>query len=119
MANRKQQKRRYFRVPYPEAVKPPFKEDTGRKFDVVDISERGLKLDVMGDPDLAVGMHVTGTVVFRDGTTVYVEGDILRIDPDGTAIELAKSINVGSLLREQAFIRNKFPMFLMEKSRMG
>ena len=117
--NKQDQKRRYFRVPYPEAAKPPFEHDTGKTYKVVDISERGMKIDTAGDAELDIGMHVTGTVIFHDNTSVRVAGNVLRIDRDGAAIELANSLNVGNLLREQTFIRKKFPMFLMDKSRMG
>ncbi|MGB1906986.1 MAG: PilZ domain-containing protein [Spongiibacter sp.] len=117
--NKQDQKRRYFRVPYPEAAKPPFEHDTGKTYKVVDISERGMKIDTAGDAELDIGMHVTGTVIFHDNTSVRVAGSVLRIDRDGAAIELANSLNVGNLLREQTFIRKKFPMFLMDKSRMG
>ncbi len=117
--NYEEQKRRYFRVPYPDSIKPPFEEATGKRYKVVDISEKGLKIEALDDPDLKVGMKVGGTVLFHNKTSVKVVGRILRVDPNGAAIELEKSINVGNLLREQSFIRKKFPMFLMDKSRLG
>ena len=89
-------RRRYFRVEYPSEDRPQLKVgDT--MFDVLDISERGLRFTA---PEGAkFGEWVKGFITFHDQKTMEVEGKIVSI-----FIENAQPVEYGE------------PLFLIEKN---
>ncbi len=108
--------RRYFRVPYPDSERPPFHDSSGRRYSVVDVSEKGLKIDAINDPLLPVASRLSGVILFQNGKTVDAEGVALRQDADGLAIALDNGLDVGQLFREQSYIRKHYPVFLLQKT---
>ncbi|WP_372863668.1 PilZ domain-containing protein [Spongiibacter sp.] len=109
-------KRRYFRVPYPEKAQPPFHATSGQRYAVLDISEKGLKINAINDPALPVSARLSGIIELHGGKRISAEGVVLRQDPDGVAVALDNSLDVGQLFREQTYIRKHYPVFLLQKT---
>jgi hypothetical protein len=107
--------RRYFRVPYPDNEQPPFHAHSGQRYSVIDVSEKGLKIAAVNEPDLAISARLSGVIIFHDGKTLEAEGVAIRQDSDGLAIALDKSLDVGQLFREQTYIRKHYPVFMLQK----
>ena len=104
------QRRRYYRLHYPEAERPTvwFK---GRHYEVAEVSEGGLMI-LLGDGcAVRLGQAFVGVVRFQDGETNSIVGVVLRIDENKMAVKLSKGISLRRMMAEQIRLRKKYPMF--------
>ncbi len=98
--------REHYRVAYPTQLRPKFLVQ-GFTFDVVDISERGLRFR-LGDaamPD--AGNEVQGTVRFRSGETITVRGTVLRVDGREVAVRLEEGVPLRVIMEQQRFLLDR------------
>lgn len=98
--------REHYRVAYPTQLRPKFLVQ-GFTFDVVDISERGLRFR-LGDaatPD--AGNEVQGTVRFRSGETITVRGAVLRVDGREVAVRLEEGVPLRVIMEQQRFLLDR------------
>lgn len=74
-----QDRRAHLRLRYPHATRPRVVLlDTGH--DVVDISERSLRLAPENPDEFPAGMIVQAVLSFHDGSTLPIQGRVSRID---------------------------------------
>jgi len=99
--------REYYRVAYPTSLRPRL-EVLDHQFDVVDVSERGLRfrLGQAAAPD--AGNEVQGTIRFRRGDTVPIRGVVVRVDENGeVAARLDDGVPLRVIMEEQRFLLDR------------
>ncbi len=98
--------REHYRVAYPTQLRPRFLVQ-GFTFDVVDISERGLRFR-LGEADAPEpGNEVQGVVRFRRGETITVRGSVLRLDGKEVAVRLEEGVPLRVIMEEQRFLLDR------------
>jgi PilZ domain-containing protein len=95
--------REFYRIPYPTIARPWLVVQS-YEFEVMDVSERGLRFKVGSVVPPAPGEGVAGTVRFRRGEEVQVSGVILRIEDGEAAVQLEQGIPLRVVLDEQRFL---------------
>ncbi len=118
--NQEIQKRQFYRLRYPKKAQP-CAVINGRKFHVCEISEQGMRILFTGDHAVAMGIIVSGSIQFHDGTIVEIEGRTLRQDPDHELIiQLIKGLDLKRMAQEQIYLRAKYPrLFTRTAKKLG
>jgi len=100
--------RAFYRIEYPTRERPLFETDS-EVLDVIDACEFGIRIQLrMARPQK--GDPVQGTIRFRRGTEVTVEGVIVRIVDGYAAIELKPpGIPLRVIFDEQKFLLRHYP----------
>lgn len=94
-----QEKRRYFRIEYPASIRPILKIRK-HEFEVVDISEKGVRFSA--EKEIKFGRWVTGNITFYDGQAIGIEGKIAWKRGESIGMFLTvKSIPYPKILSEQ------------------
>ncbi len=98
----RQEKRRYFRIEYPASIRPILKIRK-HEFEVVDISEKGIRFSA--DKEIKFGRWVTGNVTFNDGQAIGIEGRIAWKRKESVGMFLTvKPIPYPKILSEQRLL---------------
>jgi hypothetical protein len=90
--------RKYFRVKYPPNDRPILRVGT-HSYEVLDISERGLKF--ASDQEAKFAEWVRGTLIFSDRESLVVEGRIIWKKEAQIGLKLATPISYIRILKEQ------------------
>jgi PilZ domain len=98
--------REHFRIQYPAAARPEIVID-GRAYDVLDISEHGVRFRGDGEISIAVGDPLSGSVRFRRTEAVDVRGTVLRIAGREVAAKLDAGVPLKVMIEEQRYIREQ------------
>lgn len=98
--------REHYRVAYPTALRPKLLVQ-GHTFDVVDISERGIRFRLGGAEEPAPGFEVQGAVRFRRGETITVRGVVLRVVQGEVAAKLEEGVPLRVIMEEQRFLLDR------------
>jgi len=110
----KNQKREHYRVVFPTAERPVLKT-ADEQFEVVDLSETGLRFVHEARKTFQIGHRLEGCVHFPDGTDILVDGSVVRtqLTDDGhrTALILATGIAAEVIIRAQQRIIRLYPGF--------
>jgi hypothetical protein len=109
------QKRRFFRLPYPRTAQPPLRSDDGSSYKVLEVSEKGVILELCSGEPFKIGDAVCGEILFHDNQTEYIEGLVYRLDPRGAVVTLNNNISFRNIMREQSYISSHFPLFFRQK----
>ena len=97
-----QEKRKYFRIEYPASIRPTLKIRK-HEFEIVDISEKGVKFSA--GKEIKFGRWVTGNVTFHDGQAIDIEGRIAWKRGESIGMFLTvKSIPYPKILSEQRLL---------------
>ncbi len=101
--------RAHYRLAYPVLERPRLLlGDAG--LEVVDCSERGLRLRVGDTPMPALGTRLRGTLVFRRGETEEVEGAVVRVQAGEVAVHLTeRGVPFSRIWEEQRWLRSRYP----------
>ena len=96
-------RRAHERVIYPPGERPKLMVGGGT-YEVVDCSERGLRVSRAGAALLETSVDVQGRVRFPPGNEVMVEGVVLRVQDDAIAIQftglwIPRDVILGELRR--------------------
>jgi len=94
-------RRRSLRIHYPAHLAPELQIGYDR-YRVIDLSEGGCSLAVFASAVAHAGAHLRGVLRFREGSSLPVEGDILRSTTGELVIEFIHPIPVGYIQREAA-----------------
>ncbi|HEY7683372.1 MAG TPA: PilZ domain-containing protein [Gemmatimonadales bacterium] len=102
--------REHYRVAYPTALRPKLVVQ-GVAFEVLDISERGIRFRL---GDLAApepGFEVQGEVRFKGGDSLDIRGTVLRVHDGEVAARLDEGIPLRVIMEEQRFLlaRHRLP----------
>lgn len=98
---RSSERRRYFRVAYPEAVRPVLRTRT-HEFEVLGLAEKSLRF--CNPAKVRLVDWVKGTLTFFDGTSVEVEGKIVRRHNDEVVLYLITPLPFSRMLQEQRLV---------------
>jgi|SRR5437868_16025 hypothetical protein len=99
-------RREVYRVVYPLVERPTF--EVGRYlYEVVDLSERGLRYEVRDRRMPTVGSEVGGRLQFRRGEEVPVVGQVLRAQQGEVVLQLEPPLPFAEVLAEQRYLRGK------------
>lgn len=94
------QKRNHYRIEYPPAARPVLLIG-GRSYEILNLSEQGLKYDHPGGSKPAIGEPLSGTIVFADRKRVEVEGSVLRVVGSTVVAHLGRGVPFGKIMAEQ------------------
>ena len=99
-----QNRRQHYRIRYPADERPRFVHGTNIS-EVLECSERGIRLRVYGDP-LPPGTPMSGRLTLRHGVQVSVAGKVVWSDEENVAIHLdVAPIPLLAIIREQLYLR--------------
>ncbi len=98
--------REHYRVAYPAALRPRFLVQ-GFTFEVVDISERGLRFRLSDATEPEPGNEVEGTIRFRSGETITVQGHILRVVNQEVAVRLDSGVPLRLIMEQQRYLLDR------------
>lgn len=101
--------RECFRIEYPDN-NHPFLDVGGRSFEVVNISEKGVRVRYDSDgKGFPVDAGVLGVINMRCGDVVEVEGEVLRHVEDGFVVLFSiQPIPLASIINEQRYFARKY-----------
>lgn len=114
-SDKAQQRRQYFRLVFPRQGRLQLKTNSGQSFPIVDMSEKGLRLDFDASQSLRNHQVVSGEICFHDGHRSKVAGKVIRKDSRGSAIMLDLGVETRDMIHEQVHVMRNYPMFLEEK----
>jgi hypothetical protein len=100
------QRRKEYRVRYPITDRPRLRLDS-EEFEVINLSEGGLKFHFQDPLRFVPWPTLQGTLVFADGETKPVQGSVLRTEQDGLAVELSSKIPYRRIVQEQIRLTRK------------
>jgi hypothetical protein len=110
-----QHERAFYRIEYPTRERPQFETDS-EVLDVIDACESGIRVQLRmvrpqkGDP-------INGTIRFRRGAEVTVEGHVVRVMDAQAAIELKPpGIPLRIIFDEQKFLLRHYPQQIRRPS---
>jgi len=101
--------RNFYRLLYPTAERPRLRTET-RDYEVSEISEGGIKIQLAGACVIQKGDPLEGILQFRTGETISIEGVVLRSDEEKVVVTLSSGISLETMLAEQIRLRKKYPM---------
>lgn len=95
-----EQRRSHFRIEY-NALNCPILKLAGIEFNVLDLSEAGIRFSMDGFSGLKVEMDISGSLTFRDGESFLLHGKVIRIDDNKVSLTLKKPIPLRKIMSEQ------------------
>jgi hypothetical protein len=103
------QKRRYYRLQYPESERPLL-SFSGGVYKAIDISEGGVRfsLTTRSAAKLVTNMVIAGTIDFCGRGTFPIKGRLLRIMEDLAVIELDANLPLFHIMAEQRYLIQKY-----------
>jgi hypothetical protein len=101
-------KRELYRITYPVNDRPILKLQ-GNEFEVINISEKGIKFICKQCSEFKIDVAVQCTVTFRDNTSFLLEGKISQTYKHAVVICLTGSIPLGRIIQEQRYILANYP----------
>ena len=101
-------KRNFFRLEYPSGAGPKFISG-GLRFEVVDISEFGIK--ILRKPGVILEKHtiMVGSLIFQNGEAHLLYGSLLRSNDDTLIILLKKPLALKVIRQEELRLLRLFP----------
>ncbi|HZE74603.1 MAG TPA: PilZ domain-containing protein [Gemmatimonadales bacterium] len=96
--------REHYRIQYPPAARPRILIED-RSFDVIDLSERGIRFRVEEGVTFPVGREVSGAIRFRRNEPVEVMGSVVRVAALEVAVKLDVGVPLRTIIEEQRFLR--------------
>jgi hypothetical protein len=96
------EKREYFRIKYPHDSTPKLLI-TDEEFNIIDISEQGIKFDLE--------KTIQGIITFHDGESLSIEGKFLRTQSNEIVIQPIKGIPSERITKEQKYLMKKYVGF--------
>lgn len=99
-AYRGEERRRHYRVRYPITRRPSV-DVWGRRYEVIDVSEEGVRFHCPDSQGVAAGQPVQAVITFDDTGKADVEGKVVRIEQRRVALQLTVGIPYSRIVREQ------------------
>ena len=98
--------REHYRIQYPTAARPRIVIEGG-SYEVIDISEHGVRFRIDEDARLGVGDPLLGQVRFKRTDPVTVTGTVLRIVGREVAARLETGVPLRTMIEEQRYLREQ------------
>lgn len=99
-------RRELYRIVYPESERPALEVGT-TIYDVIDVSERGLRFQLNHQRAPQLGDRIVGLLHFRRGESTRIEGSVIRLVPAVVAIALNPPLAFSEMMMEQRYLRSK------------
>jgi len=99
-----QEKRRYFRLRYPDDEGPSLRIGE-RLLNVVEVSNRGIV--VLAEGSMTLNQAIGGTLQFQDGAAEQVVGRVLRLSNERTVVYLLHSLPPYRILLERQLLAQR------------
>jgi hypothetical protein len=96
--------REHYRIQYPAAGRPHLVIE-GCSFDVIDLSEQGVRFREDEGRSFSSGDKVAGTLRFRRTPAVEVTGSVVRVGGREVAVKLDVALPLRTIIEEQRFLR--------------
>ena len=105
-------RRGFYRIPYPASVRPHLLVDAPGPahlvYEVIECSERGLRIRVRDNWAPLPGSPLSGTLHFARGGETHVAGTVSRVQGSEVAVTLSRrSIPLSDILAEQLYLRSQ------------
>jgi hypothetical protein len=106
------EKRQYHRIRYPLRERPTLLWE-GKSYPVIDVSASGLRFLASGQTSPLPGTPVKGSLRFRRGAPVDIEGRVARIqNPEEVVLCFPdQQIPFTVLMAEQRYLHGHYPMW--------
>lgn len=101
-----EERRRYYRVRYP-MMRRPSVDVWGRRFDVIDVSEGGVRFQCSDPESAPAGQPVQAVITFDDTGQAEVEGTVVRVERQRVALELTVGVPYSRIVREQLHLLSR------------
>lgn len=99
-----EQRREYYRVLYPVIDRPVLSVNAG-KFEVIDVSEFGVRFKRDDQCVFEPGMHLVARIFFSDGNSYDCAGEILRCEEESVSVQLHTPIPMHRIRAESVYLR--------------
>ncbi len=96
------ERRKYLRIKYLNIEKPKLKIGK-HKFEVLDISQRGLKF--LNDKEVNLSEHISGELTFLCGESIDIEGSLIWEQDDDLGLYLKNHISSDMIQNEKLYIQ--------------
>jgi hypothetical protein len=106
-AARRPSRRAHYRIQYPNAARPKLLIE-GHTFEVLDISEGGLRYQSGPYPTPNIGTSFRGTVRVRRGELIHTHGNVVRAINGEVAARLVVGIPFQTIMEEQRYVFEQF-----------
>ncbi len=103
-------RREHYRIRYPLTGRPRL-TISNNEYEVVDISESGLKFLCKKINEFRAGSEVRLEITFNDGGSLHVRGKILRTTEKVSVISFSEDIPFGIILKEQRYLKAHYPEY--------
>ena len=98
------ERRKYLRIKYLNIEKPKLKIGKN-KFEVLDISQRGLKF--LNDKEIILSEYISGKLAFLYGESIAIEGSLVWEQDDDFGLYLKNLITSTMIKKEQKYIQEQ------------
>ena len=105
--------REYYRLEYPNSYHPSLMIDVDG-FEILDLSEFGLKVKVNEDLEFRINDNILGIISFPDGKEFDLEGEVVRIEEGCVGLQLLTPLPLRLIRSEHMFIINNYPVNLLK-----
>lgn len=102
------QRRSFHRVRFPIAEQPRWIVGN-TSFTVIDLSETSCRLDLRGIGVIDDQRPISGFLRFTDGDQVWIEGNVLRREPQELIVQFTKGVSFKKLMSVQRELLRKYP----------
>jgi hypothetical protein len=94
-----EQRREYFRLEYPDLFRPVLIL-SDRNFNVLDVSEYGMRFQAKDLSDFVLGKTLGANLVFKNKDTLSCDGKIIRLNSVEVAVNLITPIPLHKIRAE-------------------
>jgi hypothetical protein len=98
--------RQHYRIQYPAAARPHITIE-GRSFEVIDLSEGGVRFRTEDTPSFGMADNVSGRIRFQRTEVVEVKGAVVRLGSREVALKLNVAIPLRVIIEEQRYLREQ------------
>jgi hypothetical protein len=98
--------RQHYRIQYPVAARPHITIE-GRSFEVIDLSEGGVRFRTEDTPSFGMADNVSGRIRFQRTEVVEVKGAVVRLGSREVALKLNVAIPLRVIIEEQRYLREQ------------
>jgi hypothetical protein len=98
--------RQHYRIQYPVAARPHIIIE-GRSFEVIDLSEGGVRFRTEDTPSFGMADNVSGRIRFQRTEVVEVKGAVVRLGSREVALKLNVAIPLRVIIEEQRYLREQ------------
>lgn len=102
--------RAYYRLVYPMVLRPRLRVGD-QTYEVVDLSEEGVRFIHPGPDWPVLGTELIGVIQLPTGEVLAVEGVVTRLAARSVVVQLSKGVTFAIMIEQQRFITQRnFPM---------